>query len=100
MDGTTIIVVISLFALVVVASLLVFRKRGRFIINAREGKVDIDATNEATPPPPGVRIRDAKSRQGGLLVEQNTGQTIDLEQIEVDKDILVSNEEKKTTDAP
>jgi hypothetical protein len=40
---------------------------------------------------PGVRIRDAKSRGGGLVAEDRTGRGADVQQVETQGDIRVSS---------
>jgi hypothetical protein len=84
--------VIALFAVIIVAAFLVFRSRGKVSIKGPFGTgLDLDASNEPKPATPGVTVKDAKSRQGGLLAEDRTGRGADVEGVEVHDDILVTS---------
>lgn len=107
MDTTTgIVIVIALFALIAVAYLFVFRKKGKMNIDTPLGKLNIEGSNEdssqpeytAPAPLPGVAIKNAKSRSGGLLGEDRTGRGVQAEDVEVETDILLSSE--NPTDKP
>lgn len=55
-------IVIALFAIVIIATFLVFRQRGKVKINAPLGlKLDIDAANQTPENKPAIKITDAKS---------------------------------------
>jgi hypothetical protein len=77
-------IIIALFALVIVAAFIVFRQRGKVTIKGPlDTEVDIDASNEPTPPTPAVTIDNAKSKAGGLLAEDNTGRGANVRNVEV-----------------
>jgi hypothetical protein len=92
MDTTT-IVVIAIFACIVVAAFLVYRRRANVKIKTPVGSVSINASNAspATPPTPGVRIKGAESTQGGLMAQDQTGRGADVESVKTRDDILVSS---------
>lgn len=74
MDSKSIVIIVALFAIVVVASFLVFRKSIKAKINAPLGmKLDIDASNQATEKKSAIEISDAESSKGGILAEDNQG---------------------------
>jgi len=98
MDSSAIII-IALFAIVIVAAFLVFRQRGRVNIRGPfDTGLELDASNEPTPPSPGVRVRDATSEGGGLLAEDGTGRGADVEKVKVKDDILVSSSPPPSAD--
>ena len=93
MDPTTAaVLVISLFALIVVAAFLIYRSRAKVKVKGPLGTgLDLDASNEPPPASPGVRVKDATSHGGGLLAEDKTGRGADVEGVEVQDDILVTS---------
>lgn len=93
MDTTlAVVIVIAIFALIVVAAFLVFRQRGRVRIKGPfDTGLDLDASNQAAPPMPGVKVKGAKSTGGGLVADDRTGRGADVEEVEVQDDILVSS---------
>jgi hypothetical protein len=89
---TTIVIIIAIFALVVVVAFLLFRQRAKASIKGPGGMgVEIDASNQPDQPVPGVKVKDAKSRGGGLVADDQTGRGADVERVEVQDDILVSS---------
>jgi hypothetical protein len=90
--NATIAVVIAIFALVVVAAFLVFRQKAQVRIKGPLGTgLEVDASNQPAPPPPGVSVEDAKSRKGSLVADDQTGRGAHVRQVEVEDDILVSS---------
>jgi len=86
------IAVIAIFALIIIASFLVFRQRSKVRIKGPLGTgLDVDASNDPLPPTPGVTIEDAKSRGGGLLAEDQTGRGASVKRVDVQTDIGVSS---------
>jgi LPXTG-motif cell wall-anchored protein len=101
MDSTVVIVVIGLFALIVIAAFLVFRRRGKVKIKGPFGMgLDVDVSNEPEPAPPAVEVSDARSREGGLLAEDRTGRGATVERVDTKDDILVSSESSEGESGP
>ncbi len=98
MDSTSvvIVVVIALFAVVIVAAFLVFRKRGKVKINAPLGLgLEIDGTNQAQQKPPAIKISEAESSSGGILAEDHQGGGVEINKVKVADDIIATSEKKK-----
>lgn len=88
MENATII--IGIFAVVVISIAVVFRQR----ISAKfkgpgDTGLELDASNPT--PRPGVQVKDATSRSGGLTATDQTGRGVDIEKIDVNEDIKVTN---------
>jgi len=94
MDVMTLaVVVVAIFALVVVAILLVFRQRASGKIQGPLGTgLEWDAANAPPPTTPAVKVKKVESRGGGLLAEDRTGRGVDLKDVKVQDDILASSE--------
>ncbi len=98
MDSTSlvIVIVIALFAVVIVAAFLVFRKRGKVKINAPLGLgLEIDATNQTQEKQPAIKISDAESSGGGILAEDHQGGGVEINKVKVADDIIATSEKKK-----
>ncbi len=86
---------IALFAVVIVAAFLVFRKRGKVKINAHLGMgLEIDATNHAQEKQPAIKISDAESSGGGILAEDYQGRGVEISKVKVADDIIATREKK------
>ncbi len=98
MDPTAVvnIAIIAILACIIIAVLLVFRKRGKFEIKGPLGTgLNIDASNDPAPSTPGVKVENATSRSGGLLAEDYTGRGAEVKNVETKDDILVSSTPSK-----
>jgi hypothetical protein len=92
----TIVLVIAVFALIVIASFLVFRKRGKVRINAPLGLgLVVDASNQTTEKKPAIQINDAESSGGGILAEDNQGNGVEINRVKVVDDIIATSSKKK-----
>jgi hypothetical protein len=92
----TIVLVIAIFALIVVATFLVFRKRGKVKINAPLGLgLEVDASNQTTEKKPAIQISDAESTGGGILAEDNQGNGVEINRVKVADDIIATSSKKK-----
>ena len=88
MENATIVV--AIFAIVIVAVVLVFRQRiSAKIKGPGNTGLELDASNPTLQP--GVQVKDAASRSGGLTATDETGRGADVEKIDVDKDINVTS---------
>jgi hypothetical protein len=95
-SSITIVLVIAIFALIVVASFLVFRKQGKVRINAPlDLKLEIDASNKTTEKKPSIQINDAESSGGGILAEDNQGLGVEINRVKVADDIIATSSKKK-----
>jgi hypothetical protein len=110
MNGTTaLVVIVVIFAIIALAWMARYRRRGEAQIEVGSAKVTVKGENEPTPdktaaPPqvtalaassvsdrPGVNVTDAKSG-GGILAEDKTGRGVNVERVETKDDILASSE--------
>ena len=110
LDGTTaLVIIVVIFAIVTLASMARYRRRGEAQIEVGGAKVTVKGENEPTPNKtaaspqvaapapssvpdrPGVNISDAKSG-GGILAEDKIGKGVNIERVETQKDILASSE--------
>jgi hypothetical protein len=93
MDPTVVAaVVIALFAIIVVATYLVFRQRAKVNIKGPMGtELSVDASNEPTPQPPGIDVEDATARQGGLMAEDETGRGVRARRVDTQDDIILAS---------
>ena len=99
-DWTTTIIAITL-SVVVLVVIWRYRRRMNASISAGGVKLSVSAENDPDPTtPPSATASDApradvslkrvKSRKGGLLVEDEAGGDIEVDDAEVEGDILVS----------
>ncbi len=105
---TATIIIIAFFALIVVASFLVFRQRSSIKIKGPSNTgLELDASNDPIPPRPGIDAENIKSRKGGVVADDRTGRGVKVKEIEVEDDVLLSSspteqgkiqEEKPSTD--
>lgn len=81
--------VIGFFAVIALAAFLIYRSRVRMDIKGPGGTgMRMDASND---PSPAAKVKDVKSRKGGLNVEViNADGGADVEKAEVEGDIKVS----------
>jgi hypothetical protein len=93
MDNPTMIVlVIVLFALVVIAAYQHYRKRVKVKIHGPAGTgLELEASDESATPAPGVKVTDAKSRSGGLTARDETGRGVEVNKVEVERDITATS---------
>ena len=86
------LLVVVLLALVAIFAFTVFRKRAKVSMKGPAGTgLDIDASNESAAAAPGVSVKDAKSRSGGLVAEDATGRGAEVEKVRVEGDIKVTS---------
>src|SRR6266508_445854 len=101
MDTTVILVITLLVLAVAVVFLIVFRRaganqRGETKIEGPLGvKFEAKASSDEPAISPGIRVKDAASRHGGLLAEDKTGSGIDAESVDVHSDIILSNTDEE-----
>jgi hypothetical protein len=110
MNGTTaLVIIVVIFAIIALAWMARYRRRGEAQIEVGGTKVSVKGEND--PPPdktivpaqvtapasslapdrPGINIQDAKSG-GGILAEDKTGKGVNVERVETKDDILASSE--------
>lgn len=108
MDSATVtVIVIAFFALIAVASFLVFRQRGNIKIKGPSNiGLELDASNDPIPHRPGIEAENITSRKGGVVADDTTGQGVKVKEVDVEDDILLSssyinqeNEQKKALSA-
>jgi len=92
--STAVVLVIALFAIIVVAAFIVFRRQSKVRIRGPWGTgLEVDGTNEPQPEPhtPGAQAEGIASRSGGLLVDDRTGQGAVARDVDVEDDVIVSS---------
>ncbi len=96
MDATSIVLIITLFAIIIVSSFLIFRRRVKAKIDGPLGvKLDIDASNQSPASKPAIRISEAESSGGGILAEDNHGAGVEINKVKVADDIIATSSKKK-----
>ncbi|MBN1137748.1 MAG: hypothetical protein JXM73_14265 [Anaerolineae bacterium] len=93
--STTLAIVIVVFALIVVAVILAFRKQIAIAIKGPAGSsLEVSASNEPTrPPEPGPKavIRESSSAEGGARAEDRTGDGALIEHVQARGDLQASS---------
>ena len=92
MDGTTIIIVVAIFALIVIGAFVVYPKV-KVRLKAGGMGLDIDGSNDKPPAHPGVHIADAVSDEGGIEATDKTGRGVNIERVNTRDTIRASSEE-------
>ncbi len=102
--NTTQLIALTIAALIILALIIAFRKRIAVTLKAWGINLSLEGENETkntaappdtppdTPPPAGVSVKDAKSTEGGLLIEEGssaTGTGVQVEGVEVKDDIII-----------
>jgi hypothetical protein len=83
-------IVVAIFAVVIIVVAIAFRQQIKAVIKGPGGTgLELDASNPTLRP--GVEVTDAKSRQGGLTAEDQTGRGTAVRQVEVETDIRASS---------
>ncbi len=102
MDAATITLgIVGIFALVIIAALLVYRHRGSFGITMPGGTgVTFTGENPSPAAAPGVRIADATSRKGGLTATDETGRGADVQRVDVEGDMRASSSPPRASQDP
>jgi hypothetical protein len=90
------VIALIIVALVILAVIIAYRKKLVLMLRFFGINLSVEAENEpqqrAAAPPAGVRLKDAKASEGGLLIEEGrseTGTGIDVEGVEVKDDIVI-----------
>ncbi len=98
MDSTTaIVIVIIVFAVIAVASFLVFRQKTRIKIKGPQGTgFELEADNTAPLPRPGIEAEGIKSRKGGIVAEDQTGRGVKAKDFEAEDDVLLGSSDPKS----
>jgi len=94
MDTVTffIVAIIAVFACIVIAAFLVFRKRGKVDIRGPIGTgLKIDVSNESSPPTPAVMVQSVVSKGGGVNISDQTGRGADVRGVEAQRDVSISS---------
>ena len=101
MDPVLVIVVVAILALVVIASFMVFRQRGKVDMTGPFGtKVSIDASNDPPPTTPGIKIGTAVSHEGSTITEDQTGRGIEAQSLEAKGDVRTTLSQTKNNPPP
>lgn len=82
---------VAVIALIVVACVVVIwllRKRlGRFVVDAKKKKIEIEADN----PPSGVRASEIESESEKVDITDETGSGVDAAKVRAYKDVSITN---------
>ena len=91
--NVTLIIIVIIFALVVLAWALLFRKKGKASIKAGPVEMTVEGENQADAPahetPGGVTIEEAQTG-GGILAEASDGGGVRMKGVTAEEDILAS----------
>jgi hypothetical protein len=91
-NSTMMVVVVIVLASVAIVAFLIYRLKAKVSIKGPMGTgVEIDASNEPVAPSAAVRVTDAKSRSGGLTARDETGRGVDVNKVEVERDITATS---------
>ena len=93
MDTTTAaVIVIIIFALVGVAAFIRFRQRGSAEITGPFGTgLKVKGSNDPAPNDASIQAQGLKSRKGGVVADDATGRGVDVRDVDVESDILLSS---------
>jgi len=99
MDTTTaVLVIIGLFTLIVIVAFFIFRGRASAEIKGPFGtRLTVHGANTSGDRKPGISARRVWSRKGGMKVEDQMGNGIAVERIEVEKDVVLSSSQSPTS---
>jgi len=87
-----VVVVVIIFAVVIVIAFALYKGKGSASISGPFGMIfSIKGENSENSPTPGIRGREIASREGGVLMEETTGQGIDVERVNAKDDVLLSS---------
>ena len=97
----TAVIVIVIFALIAVAVLIRFRKGASAEIKGPFGtSLKVDGTNNDALPRGGINAEGIKSRKGGLLAENDSPEGINIRNVDVEEEVLLSNKNSAKTNDP
>ena len=92
MDSSTgTIIVVSIFAIIVIFSFMIYQQHGEAEIKIFGISLKTKGSNEKSQPKPAISAKDIVSREGGLLADDATGQGIEVEKVNVKDDVLLSS---------
>jgi hypothetical protein len=90
--NTTSVIIIAIFACIVIAAFIVYRKRGKINIRGPLGTgLEIDASNETKHQATGIKADGVVSQSGKVQIIENTGQGIESKDIFAKQDVLISS---------
>lgn len=101
MDTTaaTILVVI-IFALIIIAAFVIYQRSKVKIKGPFDTGLEVDGSNEPAPIQPAIRAKDIKSRRGGMVADDQTSRGVDVEQVDVEDDVLLSSRNPRSDETP
>lgn len=83
--------IVSILAIVVIVVALIFRQKIRVNLKGPGGTaLDVDASNQRPPTSPVAVVENAKSRAGGILAKDGTGQGARIKDAEAEQHIIAS----------
>ena len=90
--AAVIVIIVLIFALLIIVVSLLFRKYIIAEINAPFGlKLKLRGANSSNSQKPGISVKGITSREGGILAEETTGHGIEIENVDVKDDVLLSS---------
>jgi len=93
---TALVLVILAFALIGVASFLVFRQRTSLKIRGPQNTgLELKADNTQPTPRPGIEAEGIKSRRGGIRADDQTGRGVKAKDFDADKDVSLRTGDPK-----
>ncbi len=86
------VLIVIVFALIVIATFIVHRQRNKIKIKGPLGTgLELDSSNDPTPSQAAIKAEGIKSREGGLMADDQTGRGIDVKQVDVKDDVLLGS---------
>jgi len=93
--------VIVVFALIIFAVFLRFKRRGAAKIKGPFGTgLEIAGSNDPPLHQPGIYAKDIVSREGGILAEDSTGFGVDIQNVNAKEDVLISSQPLQQSSNP
>lgn len=94
-------IIITIFALVIVAAFLRFRQHGKAEIKGPFNTgMKLEASNDPPAQTVGIRAKNITSTKGGVMAEDSTGHGISAEDVLARDDVLLSSSNPEAQDNP
>ncbi len=99
--NTTIIIIIIAFVVVAIVALFRFNQQGKIGIRGPFSTgLDVEGSNKPPAPTAGIKASSIKSRKGGLTAHDEAGGTVDAEDVDVEKDVILKRSQGSETQLP
>jgi hypothetical protein len=89
--STNVVLLIAMFVLVVIVGLVISRRVRAKIKGPLGTGLEIDASNEPATLRPGVRVSEAKARNGSVIARNEGGGGVEVSKAEAGRDVIAAN---------